>query len=53
MNVIRILDSQTRIGLGLYWPKDVEEMGTDEYDRLDAFVDQAFQSPTLDPEMIQ
>jgi hypothetical protein len=43
MNVIRILDSQTGIGLRLYWLEDAEEIGTDEYDRLDAFVDQAFQ----------
>jgi hypothetical protein len=45
MNVIRILDSQTGIGLRLYWLEDAEEIGTDEYDRLDAFVDQAFQEP--------
>jgi len=53
MNVIRILDSQTGIGLRLYWLEDAEEIGTDEYDRLDAFVDQAFQEPDAGSGMIQ
>jgi hypothetical protein len=53
MNVIRILDSQTGIGLRLYWLEDAEEIGTDKYDRLDAFVDQAFQEPDAGSGMIQ